>query len=1310
MDWSKDGGVLAIVHTAKASVILWDAASDRASQFDTGEKKGLSFIKWAQQSMTLAVGTTNGTLVLYNHQTSRKIPVLGKHGNKEICAGAWSIDDQLCLGGLDKMCTLSGEDGTSQFALPLQSEPAQIQFHESLSEDGEERVTTVSIMLGRQTLYLWSSAEPENPIELEFQSKYGSLVGYRWFGEDKIMLGFSDGYFIVVTTNLKHIGQELFQSVNHQTRLNDICASLALNKAATCGDDTVVIRDLDDPRDVFGKIVLEDERGLLDKLAWSDDGQLLTITTQNGAVYTYLTKLPQLAASSGTRVCNLTGLREICICDPANPDEPRLKTSIPVEPSFVAVGPYHAAAGLNANAWFYAISDDGSVQRLNSEKAPRSYLGTVEKIVMNSVYAAVLTDGRLQLELIESDAGNLDDDRESILFPTNKQESARITCCAITPAFCIWGTSTGGLFYFLIEDWITVNEFRHEVAIRMVFPDPAGGRLVFVDDKGDTLLYSPVDDAVIQVPNTTPTVQGVFWDQQAPNEGCFVVYDDKTMDTYVYQPEYYTGPRVVKIGSTRRPHGVIPVTLINGAVVCVSQSGKVTEEKLSTHQNILRADAEEHPKGCTMQNVELGRFAEAFVSAVAANDDECWAALYTEALKSLNIATAYRCAQAQGNPGMAAALAKLQHIEDIRQLSGHVALILGEVAAAEKHFLASSEPTEALKMYRDLLEWKRAMELAKEHAPDQIPYISREYGQQLEFSGSFVEALNNYEAGLTDKAGDERHNSTCRAGMARMLLRNGDLRNGLELVAELSTRQVWRDCAAILQASGHLSEAAEMFEKGGLYDKAAALLIRLKNWAKMGTMLKNVGSTKLLTQYAKAREADGSYLEAAAAYERAGAYDTVIKINLEKLSNPDEAVRIVKETGSTEGAKMVAKFFMKLGDPGSAIQFLVISGASDDAFALAQSHGKVDVYCDVLGDDGTVGDYRSIALYYEKSMDPLKAGHFYYKGKQHKKALDLLLRATDAENQHIDLAIEVVGSAKEDALTQQLIDYVMGESDNNPKDAKYLFKLYIALKQFPEAARTAVIIAREEQSAGNYRNAHGVLFQMHQTLQGEDIRIPMDMSQNLMMLHSYIIVKMQIKQDEHLKAARMLVRVAESISSFPAHVVNILTSTVIECWKSGLKDSAFRFAAMLMRPEYKRKLDPKYKAKIEKIVRKPDKSEIEEEMTPCPFCGSPVLQTELDCGACGNQLPFCIVTGYHMVADDYSQCPSCKFPALYSEFQKLLSGPPGTDVRPVKNSPDCPMCSVSLMPTDVTKITDPSSLLRKFKTGADASAKQGVLM
>ena len=37
----------------------------------------------------------------------------------------------------------------------------------------------------------------------------------------------------------------------------------------------------------------------------------------------------------------------------------------------------------------------------------------------------------------------------------------------------------------------------------------------------------------------------------------------------------------------------------------------------------------------------------------------------------------------------------------------------------------------------------------------------------------------------------------------------------------------------------------------------------------------------------------------------------------------------------------------------------------------------------------------------------------------------------------------------------------------NFKDGKYLFRFYLARQQFKEAAKTALIIATEEQNAGN---------------------------------------------------------------------------------------------------------------------------------------------------------------------------------------------------------------------------------------------------
>ena len=84
---------------------------------------------------------------------------------------------------------------------------------------------------------------------------------------------------------------------------------------------------------------------------------------------------------------------------------------------------------------------------------------------------------------------------------------------------------------------------------------------------------------------------------------------------------------------------------------------------------------------------------------------------------------------------------------------------------------------------------------------------------------------------------------------------------------------------------------------------------------------------------------------------------------------------------------------------------------------------------------------------------------------------------------------EVVGRARSDMLTHQLIDFLMGENDGVPKDPNYIFRLYMALGNYPQAAKTAIIIARQEQELGNYRVAHGILYETHRELTAQRIRV-----------------------------------------------------------------------------------------------------------------------------------------------------------------------------------------------------------------------------
>ena len=178
-------------------------------------------------------------------------------------------------------------------------------------------------------------------------------------------------------------------------------------------------------------------------------------------------------------------------------------------------------------------------------------------------------------------------------------------------------------------------------------------------------------------------------------------------------------------------------------------------------------------------------------------------------------------------------------------------------------------------------------------------------------------------------------------------------------------------------------------------------------------------------------------------------------------------------------------------------------------------------------------------------------------------------------------------------LTHMLIDFLMGETDGVPKDPNYIYRLYMALGNFTQASKTAVIIARQEQDLGNYKMAHGVLYDTIRQLEDQKVRVPLALRQSFVLLHSYMLVKKLVKREDHDGAARMLLRVSKNISRFPSHIVPILTSTIIECQRAGLKNSAYEYATMLiMNAEYRQQIDAKFKRKIEAIVRRPNKEEV----------------------------------------------------------------------------------------------------------------------
>ncbi|CAM9233510.1 unnamed protein product [Chrysoparadoxa australica] len=1281
--WDKDGESLAILQEGNGTILIWEQSSRDITSVDTSLKDP-TFMCWSRTGPQLAVGTVKGNLLIYNKQSRKKNAVLGKHP-KEIVCGAWSTSNKLALGGADASLTISSEGGDTldQAELKVVFEHSHAFFTSPHLTSSTLAVTLltlpvtsencISIIMGKQSLLLYSLEDPDNPVELAFQSKYGKIEKHHWFGDGFMLLGFSEGYLVVISTHVDEIGEECFSGQFHVDGLLTMAYSPVLGRVASAGRDGVKVVDLKVYQEIEEDCIpMSSEDGRICDLAWSPDGQILTVATKKGEVFNFLAHMPTVHASYGTQVAYLSSLREICIMDGTDRNPEPLTIPVDIEPAFAALGARHVAVGMNNRVLFYFISADEP-----DLVGEQEYNGAVEDLCMNYLYAAALSNGQVVLHKIEMDHDDGGEQRKT--FPEREEGGfEHATCIGMTDNFLIYGTRAGTVEMFYLPEWAMLGgaEMRHAHPIKRLCPNYLGTRLLVVDNTNEGYIFSPGTGESVPVPDLPTPLSHVMWDQL--DRTVVMVCTEDELHSYVYTPVSVKGPEVTKLGPTqvledgsvkiersctRMPPGFSPVISYGGEVTCQVESGVLdsfTAEPFEHTDAGFKAPKEEQEL-CFKENLAILRLKPAWKAALRLDSRAHYLALSNRAMQVLDIQTAIHVYRQLGDAGMVIGLERIAHTEDKSQLAGHIALLFGAYAEAQDLFLKSSRyPLSALEMRCDLLQWDQALKLAHTLAPEKVPSISVSLGQQLEFQGESEAALQMYEDALSAAidAGDEGvwcSSSDCTAGIARCTLRLGDIRRGVRLAKEANDEKLFRECAGILEEMRQPTEAAAMFESGELYERAAAIHISTKNLPQAGAIIEKVKLPKLLCQYARACEKAGDFVEAASSYERAHDMDGVVRLCLEELGQPEKAFEIVRQTCSSTGAELVSQYCQRISDWRGAIEFLLMAMRADEAFNLAKSHEQMELFSQVLGEGIGPDQALNVARYYEAQHEMSKAGNFYTLCGQYHRALKLYLQCGEKQ---VDAAIGVVGKARNDILTHTLIDFLMGETDGVPKDPNYIYRLYTALGNYSQAGKTAIVIARQEQDIGNYKVAHGILYETIRQLEDQGVRVPQSLRRSFVLLHSYTLGKLLVKRGDHAGAARMLLRVAKSISKFPSHIVPILTSTVIECQRAGLKSSAFEYASMLMRQEYRGLIDKKFRRSIESIVRRPgnmrDDDEEPEPLSECPISSEMIPCTQLESPQTKDCIPMCIVTGRHMEAKDWCICPRSKMPALMSEYMSYL--------------------------------------------------------
>ncbi|OQR99725.1 hypothetical protein ACHHYP_04614 [Achlya hypogyna] len=1309
LEWDRDGNTLAILQSGNGVIPIWDLTTRSTHNMDTNMKDP-SFIKWSTSGIQLAIGTGKGNLILYNKMIKKSVPILGKHSKKITC-GVWNSDDLLVLGGEDKMVTVSNASGDTIQQRELKHFPVECKFGrqkgDTAGAKAPENIIAINVS---KSLILLNLNDPENPIELTFQSHYGTIKSFEWFGGGYLMLAFSEGFVICISTQIDEIGEELFSGRFFNERTYAVCYSAALNRVAMSGEAGIKVINLSSYSEIKEDAVklsdAEDNEANL--MSFTSDGSILTVATQGGIVQTFLASIVSIFDHVGNYVAYLSSLRELTIVDTLGRANP-INIQVSIEPTFIAIGPRHVAVGMNNRVYFYRCDGSSRDALVNEQQ----YLGRVSSVKLNREFAAVLSDGKVLLHPIEPTSSQGAELSKTFPETHGRDDSLQeISCIALTKDFFIFSTANGNgtIQFFYLQEWKLLEGccYRHDEGIGIVHiaPNTQGTKIVFLDSRRRGHLLNSTNREAVPIPSLPTATSAILWDTMDPN--VFVAVDSSDFAVFLYSELTINGPEVAQLGSmdidnngeytivpktTAIPFNHAAVLFCDGSLTCQQAGGQLTTVVASTHDALQKNTARDSDKVIFKQTLALCRLQHAWKAALAVDAREYWSALASRAMHTLDIAFSKRVYRQLGDAGMVLGLDRIEHVEDKNLLAGHVSMLFGQYDMAQKLFLNSTDPMAALSMQRYLLQWDQALLLADSLAVHLVPELSASYAAQLEFKGDFEGALKMFEHAVnavdglgTPVVASEKIQSTSMAGIARCTLRLGDLRRGIRLVTELNDVALSNEGAAILEGLKQFSDAAALYERGEQYEKAAQIYIQLKQLGKAGPLMAKVTVPKVHAQFARAKEAAGEFAAASDAYEAAGDMDNVVRIQLEHLNSPERAFTIVKATKSSEGASVVAKHCVDTGNYGAAIDFLLMANREEEAFALAQQHNEIDAFTQIIGEAISGERALKIAQHYEQTHAFARAGDFYQVCGNYRKALQLFLQCGEAE---LGKAIDVVGKARNDMLTHTLIDFLMGDTDGIPKDPNYIFRLYMALGNYAQAAKTAIIIARQEQELGNYKVAHDVLVETHRQLLLHKIHVNQDLRNSLTLLHSYVVVKKLVKRGDHVAAAKMLLRVAKNISKFPTHASNILISVVIECQRAGLKGSSYEYATMLMRSEYRNSIDQAIKRKIETIVRRPNKEQLPDVATPCPFCAHPVLDVDLDCGQCKNWIPYCAVTGYHMVKADWSVCPHCMFPALYSHF-----------LAHVQTDPTCPMCDKEVKPDDVSQVQENDVKLSSIELAA----------
>jgi len=310
MDWDASGKFLAVLQTGLSSFLVWDFSNRLPHTISIG-KKDPTFVKWSLQGDTLAVGTVGGEVIFWSRK-SRNQTICQAGQRKRIVCGDWNIRNRFASASDNRHISITTIEGKMRGQLRVKSRPTCVKFGRA---DGL-RENVLSVCVDKKSILLYD-LDDDKALELAFQQRYGDIVGFQWLERGRLMVGFSNGYLVVISTHPEEIGREQF-CTRLQSPISAIshhCSSStqggadssgfgssfgygfgSCNKVATCGGFIVNVVNVDEDSSSWTVDVTHDLKdmggGTLESVQWSRDGRAFSVGSSTGSLYLFVSEDP----------------------------------------------------------------------------------------------------------------------------------------------------------------------------------------------------------------------------------------------------------------------------------------------------------------------------------------------------------------------------------------------------------------------------------------------------------------------------------------------------------------------------------------------------------------------------------------------------------------------------------------------------------------------------------------------------------------------------------------------------------------------------------------------------------------------------------------------------------------------------------------------------------------------------------------------------------------------------------------------------------------------------------------------------------